>query len=137
MNPDNKPGSWVGKGLDVFVTALSAALGTPEMQAGGGGERILYHYTNAPEGSFAEGLWSHSSATNVGTYTAEEAVERLGLKQPPDKVIPILDRGNFVPNKPAMVQPHSLGPGGGADFTNPRRVPASQILKALKIRIGG
>lgn len=42
--------------------------------------------------------------------------------------------GQFVPNSPAIVQPHPLGPGGGLDLTNPRRVPADCILCVRPVR---
>jgi hypothetical protein len=95
---------------------------------------VKYHYTNAPESSFQQkGLWTGSSVTDNPHLTPTQAVQQLGLKRPPDKIIPIKDGGNFVPNSPAIVQPHVLGPGGGTDFTNPKLVPPQDILPAIAI----
>jgi hypothetical protein len=94
---------------------------------------VKYHYTDAPEASFKKGLWSQSSVTDNPHLTPQQAVEQLGVKRPPDKIVPIRDGGNFVPNKPPIVQRHPLGPGGGADFTNPIKVPPEDILPAIPI----
>jgi RHS repeat-associated protein len=103
-------------------------------ERGGPKLRTLYHYTDAPEESFKGGLWSHTSATDDAALTAQEAVEQLGVKRAPDKIIPVRDRGHFVPNKPHIVEPHPLGPGGGKDFMNPRKVPPEDILPARPVR---
>lgn len=95
---------------------------------------VVYHYTNAPESAFKNGLNADSSVTNNPYYSPTEAVEQLGLKQTPDKVIPIKNNGQFVPNKPATVQPHPKGPGGGKDFTNPKQVPKEDIGPAMPIK---
>jgi hypothetical protein len=97
-------------------------------------EPLKYHYTNAPESSFRRGLWSHTSVTDNPHLTSQQAVEQLGLKRLPDKIIPIRDRGHFVPNTPFVVARHPLGPGGGADYINPTRVPPHDILPAIPIR---
>ena len=99
-------------------------------------ERILYHYTDLPESTFKQGLYSQSTVTSEGNLTASEAVDRLGLRatSPPDKVIPIIDRGNFRPLAGGTVPPHKYGIGGGSQFYNPQRVPANQILPARPIR---
>jgi RHS repeat-associated protein len=102
--------------------------GTPQ------GQNLKYHYTTSPESSFENGLRAQSSVTDNPNLTARQAVEQLGVKTPPNKVIPIQDQGNFVPNKPAVVQEHFNGPGGGKDFTNPQRVPPSQILPAKPVK---
>jgi RHS repeat-associated protein len=96
---------------------------------------VVYHYTTSDKGPSiqATGLWSQSSATDVGTYTPQEAVERLGVKTPPDVVVEIQNDGQFVPNKPAIVWPHALGSGGGLDLTNPVRVPPQCILCIRRI----
>ena len=47
-------------------------------------------------------------ATDNPNLTAKQAVEQLGVTTPPNKVIPIEDNGNFVPNRPNTVQPHPL-----------------------------
>ena len=90
-------------------------------------QEILYHYTDAPEESFQKGLWSGSSATDNPNLSPQEAVEQLGVKTVPDKIIPIQNNGNFIPNSPPIVEPHPNGPGGGTDFTNPVRVSPDQI----------
>jgi hypothetical protein len=56
------------------------------------------------------------------------------LKSVPDKIIPIVDRGHFKPNRPFVVQRHPLGPRGGADVTNELGVPAGDILPAIPIK---
>ena len=103
-------------------------------QATAAAENLKYHYTSAPESSFKTGLREQSSVTDNPNLTAKQAVEQLGVKTPPDKVIPIQDNGNFVPNKPAVVQEHFNGPGGGNDFTNPQRVPPEQIQPAIPVK---
>ena len=101
----------------------------------GGKPRVLYHYTDAPEESFhKKGLWSESSVTDNPGLTAQEAVEQLGVKRLPDKIIPIIDNSHFRQNRPFIVEPHPLGPGGGTDFINRRLVPRSDILPAIPIR---
>ena len=121
---------------EVSETGLLTAA---EGLSGGAGAapRILYHYTNAAESSFARGLWSGSSVTDSAGLGAAQAVETLGLKTLPDKIIPIIDRGYFVPNRPFIVQPHPLGAGGGTDFFNMRLVPAEDILPAIPVGGGG
>jgi hypothetical protein len=94
---------------------------------------LKYHYTSAEESSFQRGLWSQSSVTDNPHLTAQQAIEQLGLKQLPDKVIPIIDNGQFVPNTPPIVKPHFLGPGGGTDFINPDLVPPDLILPARPV----
>jgi len=90
----------------------------------------VYHYTSAKNAAAIQrrGLFSQSSATNVGTYSAQEAVEKLGVKTPPEVVVEIQNSGQFVPNAPPVVPPHPLGPGGGADLTNPKMVGPECIL---------
>lgn len=95
---------------------------------------LKYHYTSVPESSFKRGLDTQSSVTDNPNLTAKQAVEQLGVKTPPNKVIPIQDNGNFVPNKPAVVEKHPLGQGGGNDFYNPQKVPSEQIRPAIPIK---
>ena len=102
---------------------------TPQVPKG----NVKYHYTDAPEESFKKGFWSHSSATDNPNLSPKEAVEQLGVKRPPDKIIPVRDNGNFVPNSPPIVEPHPLGPGGGADFINPNKIPGHDVLPAIPI----
>ncbi|WP_437805219.1 hypothetical protein [Sorangium sp. So ce1078] len=56
---------------------------------------VVYHYTSADAAAkiAQNGLWSQSSATNVGTYTAQEAVELLGVKRPPEVVVEFSNGG--------------------------------------------
>jgi len=58
---------------------------------------------------------------------ALEAGQELGIPTP-TRVIPIRDKGQFVPNKPSTVSPSNRYRGGGTDFVNPDRVPASDLL---------
>jgi hypothetical protein len=106
------------------IRGLGAARGA----AGRGGD-VVYHYTTeaAAKGIQRTGLWSQSSATNVGTYTAQEAMELLGVKTAPEVVIEFQNAGRFIPNRPAIVQPHPLGRGGGGDLINPAKVPPTCI----------
>ncbi len=97
-----------------------------------GSPKIYYHYTNQPESSFAGGLWRHTSVTDKIYTDPSVASRELGIPVP-DKIIPIVDAGNFRPNKPPIVQPSNRYPGGGTDFYNPQKVPASQILPARPI----
>lgn len=124
-------GAAIGKGAGTLLGA-----GGKEAAGGlaGAGANLKYHYTTSPESSFKTGLREQSSVTDNPNLTAKQAVEQLGVKTPPNKVIPIQDQGNFVPNKPAVVQEHFNGPGGGKDFTNPQRVPPSQILPAKPVK---
>ncbi|WP_437301960.1 RHS repeat domain-containing protein [Sorangium sp. So ce388] len=97
---------------------------------------VAYHYTSAEAALKIgqKGLWSQSSATNVGTYTAKQAMELLGVKRPPEVVIQFSNGGRFVPNSPPIVRPHPLGPGGGVDLTNPARVGPECILCVRPVR---
>jgi len=51
----------------------------------------------------------------------------------PNKVIPIENAGQFVPNRPPIVQPSYRYQGGGTDFVNPKPVPPSHLLPARPI----
>jgi hypothetical protein len=93
---------------------------------------VKYHYTTAPEASFAKGLREQSSVTDKLYADAVEAGQKLGIPTP-NKVIPIQDAGHFVPNKPSIVQPSFRYEGSGTDFTNPNRVPPEDILPARPI----
>jgi hypothetical protein len=95
-----------------------------------GASDVVYHYTTTKHAATIQrtGLWSQSSATDVGMLTAQETVERLGVKTPPEVVIEIRNEGRFVPNKPTIVQPHPLGPGGGIDLTKRARVPPECVV---------
>jgi len=128
---------WLAQVVIIPLTGGGAAGSAAAAEAGAGGgagaPRVLYHYTNAAERSFGRGLWSGSSVTDTASLGATEAVEQLGLKTVPDKIIPIIDRGHFIPNRPFVVQAHPLGPGGGLDFWNPRLVPPLDILPAIPI----
>jgi hypothetical protein len=66
--------------------------------------------------------------------TAQQAVDKLGVTTTPNKVISIVDNGNFVPAKPSTVGPHCNGMGGEKDFFNPDRVPPAQIKPAIPIK---
>jgi RHS repeat-associated protein len=99
------------------------------------GSRVLYHYTDAPASSFKkEGLRAGSSATTDPNYSADAAIDYLGLKKAPNKIIPVVDNGHFEPNRPFIVPEHPNGMGGGTDYTNPRTVPASDILPARPLK---
>ncbi|MCW5809571.1 MAG: VCBS repeat-containing protein [Labilithrix sp.] len=97
---------------------------------------IVYHYTTqaGAQGIQKTGLWSQSSATNVGNYTAQQAVELAGVKTPPTHVVEIANNGQFVLNRPPIVQPHPLGPGGALDLTNPRLVLPQCIICVRSVK---
>jgi hypothetical protein len=96
------------------------------------GDNIKYHYTTADEASFVNGLWKDTSVTNKLYSNAYEAGQKLGIPTP-NKVIPIKDNGNFVPNNPSVVQPSNRYQGGGPDFVNPQPVSPENILPAQPI----
>ncbi len=93
---------------------------------------LVYHYTTAPESSFANGLWEGSSVTRTLYTNPAVASQHLGIPVP-TTVIPILDVGQFIPNKPPIVQRSYRFTGGGTDLTNPLPVPPSQILPARPV----
>ena len=109
------------------VTA--ARVETAVVRAESGGQRLLYHYTTAEESSFAKGLWRDSSVTDKLYTDPLRASQELGIPVP-NKVIPIQNAGQFVPNKPPFVQPSFRYQGGGTDFINPNPVPSSQLFPA-------
>ena len=113
-------------GYDYAVDCLLAAEGTAP--------NLMYHYTTASESSFANGLWEGSSVTDKLYTDAAQASQELGIPVP-NKVIPIQNTGQFVPNAPSIVQPSPLRgwSGGGTDFINPQRVPPSQLFPAQPI----
>ncbi len=93
---------------------------------------LLYHYTTAPEASFANGLWEGSSVSDTLYTDPVQASQELGIPVP-NKVIPIQNTGQFVPNTPPIVDRSFRFQGGGNDFINPQPVPPSQILPARPI----
>ena len=127
-------GAAIGRGTGALVTSLAA--GGEEEAAGqlAGLANLKYHYTSAPESEFRNGLRVETHVTDNPNLTAKQAVEQLGVKTPPNKVVPIEDKGNFVPNKPDTVQPHRNGLGGGKDFYNPQRVPSEQVKPAIPVK---
>lgn len=129
-----RAGAVARAGMEAAAADLASAeaVGIVPGAAKGGGpvEDVVYHYTTEKAAASIQrnGLWSQSSATDVGTYTAQEATELLGVKGTSEVVLTIMNEGRFVPNKPATVQPHPLGPGGGLDMTNPVRVGPECIV---------
>jgi len=116
--------------------AEGAAGSAESAAAEGEAPNLLYHYTTADESSFAKGLWRDSSVTDKLYDDPNIASQELGIP-PPNKVIPIQDAGQFVPNKPGIVQPSTRYTGGGTDFVNPKAVPPSQLLPARPIPPAG
>jgi RHS repeat-associated protein len=123
------------KATNEFIRKMSYgyAIGQIGVEGGAEGGALKYHYTTAPESSFADGLWSHTSVTDKLYTSAAEASDELGIPTP-DKVIPIRDTGEFVPNSPPEVEPSGRYSGGGKDFFNPKPCPATNILPARPIR---
>jgi hypothetical protein len=93
---------------------------------------LMYHYTTAPESSFANGLWEGSSVSDTLYTDPLQASQELGIPVP-NKVIPIQNTGQFVPNSPFIIEQTDRFLGGGNDFINPQRVPPSQLLPARPI----
>ena len=100
--------------------------------AEGAAPKLMYHYTTADESLFAKGLRAGSSVTDKLYTNPLQASQELGIPVP-NKVIPIQDVGQFVPAKPAVVEPSFRFGGGGSDFNNPLRVPPSQLFPAQPI----
>ena len=115
-----------------LLAAATLPFGGAEAEAAEGTANILYHYTTAEESAFANGLWRETSVTDKLYTNAAQASQELGIPVP-NKVIPIQNTGQFVPNRPPIVQPSNRYIGGGTDFINPNRVPPSQILPARPI----
>ncbi len=86
-----------------LVLSLASILNMEDDQA----SRIVYHYTSTQAAALirVSGLYSQSSATTVGTYTAQQAVELLGVKTPPEVLVEIRDVGFFVPKTPRLCNP--------------------------------
>jgi RHS repeat-associated protein len=98
---------------------------------GGGGAdpEFLFHYTISKYGPSikTQGLWPQSSVTDVGTYTADEAVNLLGVRTPPDIVVKIRNEGQFV-RRGKPVQPTPQTAGGALEWTNKKLVPPRCII---------
>ena len=119
-------------GNDYAVAAtdtLSLSLSPFAAGISSGPQKLLYHYTTADESSFANGLWRETSVTDKLYTNPLQASQELGIPVP-NKVIPVKDVGQFVPNKPPIVQPSFRYQGGGTDLINPEPVPASHLLPA-------
>ena len=108
-------------------TGFSANFNAPK-----GGDKLKYHYTKADDANFENGLWRDTSVTDKLYDDAVQAGQELGIPTP-TKVIPIKDKGQFVPNKPPVVQPSNRYQGGGTDFVNPEKVPASDLLPSQPV----
>ena len=117
--------------MSAAIGMLTDGLGDLPL-AGGEESSLLYHYTSAPESSFANGLWEGSSVTDTLYTDPVQASQELGIPLP-NKMIPIQNTGQFVPNTPSVVQQTDRFLGGGNDFVNPQRVPPSQLLPAQPI----
>jgi RHS repeat-associated protein len=128
MGPEREGGEMLAGGVKCEKAAKAAKA------AEGTAPNLMYHYTTASESSFANGLWEGSSVTDKLYTDAAQASQELGIPVP-NKVIPIQNTGQFVPNAPSIVQPSPLRgwSGGGSDFINPQRVPPSQLFPAQPI----
>ena len=138
-NPDELSQALANVGVLAATAGLGGfAAGAEEVDALAAAEEtapnLLYHYTTAPESSFANGLWEGTPVTDKLYTDAAQASQELGIPVP-NKVIPIQNTGQFVPNTPAIVEPSPLRgwSGGGNDFINPQRVPPSQLFPAQPI----
>ena len=124
----------VSAGLGAAGGPVANTLGAGLRRLRGLGDKLNYHYTKAADASFEKGLWRDSSVTDKLYDDAAQAGRELGIPTP-TKVIPIKDKGQFVPNKPSIVQPVPKRgfTGGGKDFVNPDPVPASDLLPSQPI----
>ncbi|MBU6951607.1 RHS repeat domain-containing protein [Hahella sp. HN01] len=128
------PGGKASGGLLRGLTGKSASEAT-EVAAESvakSSDDLMYHYTRAEESAFSNGLWRDTSVTDKLYDDAIEAGQKLGIPTP-NKVIPIKNNGQFIPNKPSTVGGTERYMGGGSDFVNPKRVPAEDILPAMPI----
>jgi RHS repeat-associated protein len=89
---------------------------------------VYYHYTTAPESSFANGFWKDASVTNVGDYTESEASELLGIPKP-NKVIPIIGEGGAF-EFGGTVGASTRYSGGALQWFARQPIPAVNILPA-------
>jgi hypothetical protein len=129
-------GKAVGLASSIADSAIARVSEAFAAEGAGKAGDVVYHYTTeaAAEAIQRTGLWSQSSATDVGTYTAQEATELLGVKTPAEVVIEIRNGGQFIANKPGIVQPHPLGPGGGLDLINPSRLSPQSVISIRPVR---
>ena len=102
----------------------------------GRNSKLMYHYTNAPESSFSGGLWAGSSVTDEMISDPFTASQRLGIR-PPTQIIPIENVGQFVPNRPPIVQQSNRYFGGGTDFVNPSAVSPTLMRPAIPLKPNG
>jgi len=128
-----------GASLEADAVLEGADVGLSDLAEGGlqsaaetTAPNLMYHYTTASESSFANGLWEGSSVTDKLYTDAAQASQELGIPVP-NKVIPIQNTGQFIPNAPSTVQRSFRFIGGGSDFINPQAVPPSQLLPAQPI----
>ncbi len=110
---------------------LGAPLGASQLNQES--SKIFYHYTTSSESSFSKGLWSDSSVTDKLYNNPFQASQELGIPIP-NKIIPIIDGGQFIPNTPSIVQPSFRFQGGGSDFINTELVPPSQFLPVIEFK---
>lgn len=135
VQPDLKDQGHVNTAYDAHwssvIPAITAARGPPDNNFSliAAKTPLKYHYTTAEELSFKGGLWRDTSVTDKLYTDPFKASQELGIPVP-NKVIPIKDAGQFVPNKPPIVQPSYRYQGGGADFINPEPVPPEYLLPA-------
>ena len=121
-------------GSDVAL-AVGAAIAMTKDASDASHQQMYYHYTTSPITSFAGGLFAGSYATDVGTYTSEQAHDLLGINRP-TMVIPILAYpGDFIPDEEFRV-PAKEGEwtGGGNQYRNPVLIPPSQLLPPRFLR---
>ncbi len=93
-------------------------------------EELLYHYTDAPESSFGNGLRAGSSVTDRIYTDPYRASQELGIPLP-DKYIPIRRKNQFIP----VTDVGGTGryTGYGSEYLNLKRVPPADILPARPI----
>ena len=94
------------------------------------GPAIVYHYTDAA-GAVAiakNGLWPGSAVTADLYATPQAASQALGIPVGhATHVVAIENAGQFRPLQGGVVQPSIRYSGGGSQFTNDAKVPASTV----------
>jgi len=93
----------------------------------------MYHYTAALDDAFAVGLHAETSVTPELYISALHAGRSLGIPTP-TRVIPIIDRGQFRPNRLGTVLSTDRNYGGGLDFKNPEHLAPEFIIPGRVIR---
>jgi hypothetical protein len=69
--------------------------------------------------------------TSDGLMLHENTRTPQSPETPPYIIVGIKENDNFLPNKPSIVDPQPLAPGGGNDLINPNPIDSSDILDII------